>query len=69
MRPSRDRPEAAETGVRFVDGTREAVDVIIGCTGYRVSFPFFDPGLICAPGEHLPLGESGGQKLPPDERH
>jgi dimethylaniline monooxygenase (N-oxide forming) len=33
-------------GVRFADGSRERVDVIINCTGYRVSFPFLDDGVL-----------------------
>lgn len=41
--------------VRFVDGRTETVDVIIYCTGYKVSFPFFDSGFISAPGNDLPL--------------
>jgi cation diffusion facilitator CzcD-associated flavoprotein CzcO len=32
-------------GVRFADGTREDVDVIIWCTGYRVTIPFLDPAV------------------------
>jgi cation diffusion facilitator CzcD-associated flavoprotein CzcO len=39
--------EALEPGgVRFADGTREAVDVIIWCTGYRVTIPFLDPAVV-----------------------
>ena len=30
-------------------------DVVVYCTGYRVSFPFFDPAFISAPGNDLPL--------------
>jgi dimethylaniline monooxygenase (N-oxide forming) len=41
--------------VRFDDGSTEAVDAIVYCTGYRTSFPFFDPRLISAPGNDLPL--------------
>ena len=41
--------------VAFVDGSVEVVDVVIYCTGYRVTFPFFDPGLISAPDNDLPL--------------
>lgn len=32
--------------VRFVDGSEVVADVIIHCTGYNVSFPFFDEGLL-----------------------
>ncbi len=42
-------------GVIFSDGTREAVDAIVFCTGYRVSFPFFEEALIAAPDNDLPL--------------
>ena len=41
--------------VRFVDGSSEPVDVIVWCTGYRISFPFFDADLISAPDNHIPL--------------
>ncbi len=41
--------------VRFQDGSREPVDVIVWCTGYRVSFPFFQEGFISAPENDLPL--------------
>ena len=39
----------------FEDGSEERVDVIIYCTGYKVSFPFFDEGFISAPDNDLPL--------------
>jgi dimethylaniline monooxygenase (N-oxide forming) len=41
--------------VRFEDDSEEAVDVIVYCTGYKVSFPFFDEGFVAAPGNDLPL--------------
>jgi cation diffusion facilitator CzcD-associated flavoprotein CzcO len=41
--------------VEFEDGTVEEADVIVYCTGYRVSFPFFDPGFVSAPDNDLPL--------------
>ncbi|MBV9193102.1 MAG: NAD(P)-binding domain-containing protein [Solirubrobacterales bacterium] len=41
--------------VRFVDGSREPIDVIVWCTGYKVTFPFFDADFIAAPGNDLPL--------------
>jgi cation diffusion facilitator CzcD-associated flavoprotein CzcO len=41
--------------VRFEDGTAEPVDVIVWCTGYKVTFPFFDDDFISAPDNDLPL--------------
>jgi cation diffusion facilitator CzcD-associated flavoprotein CzcO len=41
--------------VRFEDGTTEQIDVIVWCTGYKVSFPFFDEQFIAAPDNDLPL--------------
>jgi cation diffusion facilitator CzcD-associated flavoprotein CzcO len=41
--------------VVFEDGTRERIDVIVYCTGYNVTFPFFDEDFISAPGNDLPL--------------
>ena len=44
-----------ERTVRFADGTEVAADVVVYCTGYKVSFPFLDPDLIAAPDNDLPL--------------
>jgi cation diffusion facilitator CzcD-associated flavoprotein CzcO len=41
--------------VRFADGSSEEIDVIVWCTGYKVSFPFFDEAFISAPDNDLPL--------------
>lgn len=41
--------------VRFEDGSREDVDVIIWSTGYKITFPFFDENFLSAPGNVLPL--------------
>ena len=41
--------------VRFADGSVERVDAIICATGYKVSFPFFDPDFLSAPENVLPL--------------
>jgi dimethylaniline monooxygenase (N-oxide forming) len=41
--------------VVFADGSEVEADVVVYCTGYKVSFPFFDPGLIAAPDNDLPL--------------
>jgi dimethylaniline monooxygenase (N-oxide forming) len=43
------------TGVRFADGSEVEADVVVYCTGYKVTFPFFEPELIAAPGNDLPL--------------
>ena len=49
--------ELAGDRVVFTDGREEAFDVIIWCTGYKVSFPFFDPAFLSAPDNDLPLFE------------
>jgi len=41
--------------VCFADGSAEPVDVVIYCTGYKISFPFLDEELIGASGNHIPL--------------
>jgi cation diffusion facilitator CzcD-associated flavoprotein CzcO len=41
--------------VRFSDGTRECVDVIINCTGYQVSFPFLDDDVLRVDGNRIEL--------------
>jgi hypothetical protein len=41
--------------VRFTDGSSEAIDVVIYCTGYKISFPFLDDGAIGAHGKQIPL--------------
>jgi dimethylaniline monooxygenase (N-oxide forming) len=41
--------------VHFADGSSVRADVVVYCTGYKVTFPFFDPQFICAPDNDLPL--------------
>ncbi|MDX1556977.1 MAG: NAD(P)-binding domain-containing protein, partial [Xanthomonadales bacterium] len=41
--------------VEFTDGTRERVDIVIWCTGYKVSFPFFDADFLDTADNDLPL--------------
>ncbi len=41
--------------VRFADGSEEEVDLVAYCTGYKISFPFFDAELISAPDNEIPL--------------
>jgi cation diffusion facilitator CzcD-associated flavoprotein CzcO len=55
IKPKPDLSELKGRQVRFVDGTIADVDVIIWCTGYRITFPFFDEGFISAPGNEIAL--------------
>jgi len=41
--------------VEFTDGSRERVDVVVYCTGYKISFPFFADDFISAPDNHIEL--------------
>ena len=53
VRPGIERLE--KDRVVFTDGSSATADLIVWATGYRVSFPFFDPGLISAENNDLPL--------------
>lgn len=53
VRPNIDRFEGAK--VFFTDGTSAEYDVVVYCTGYQVSFPFFDADLIPAEDNHVDL--------------
>lgn len=44
VKPNIERFEG--NSVVFTDGTREKVDLVIYCTGYRITFPFFDTSVI-----------------------
>jgi hypothetical protein len=52
-KPNLSRFEGSE--VVFEDGTRASVDVVVYCTGYRISFPFFDEDLVSAPDNRISL--------------
>ena len=41
--------------VVFEDGTRVRADVVIYCTGYKITFPFFDDDLLAAPDNQISL--------------
>jgi len=41
--------------VAFDDGTEVEADLVVYCTGYKVTFPFFDEDFISAPDNDLPL--------------
>ena len=42
-------------GVRFADGSREEIDVIIWATGYRISFPFLQQNSLAVEDNKFPL--------------
>jgi len=54
VKPNIDRFSGGRT-VRFADGSEEEIDLVVYCTGYKISFPFFDEQLISAEGNRLPL--------------
>jgi len=41
--------------VVFTDGSSVQADIVVYCTGYKVSFPFFYAALVSAPDNDLPL--------------
>ncbi|MGH2878213.1 MAG: flavin-containing monooxygenase, partial [Solirubrobacteraceae bacterium] len=41
--------------VRFIDGSDVHAEVIVYCTGYKISFPFFHEGFLAAPENHIEL--------------
>jgi dimethylaniline monooxygenase (N-oxide forming) len=41
--------------VRFTDGSEEELDLVVYCTGYKITFPFLDPSLVSAPDNEIPL--------------
>ena len=54
VKPNIDRFSGGRT-VRFVDGSEEEIDLVVYCTGYKITFPFFDPRAVSAPDNRLPL--------------
>jgi dimethylaniline monooxygenase (N-oxide forming) len=41
--------------VRFADGSSAHADIVVYCTGYKITFPFFDEALVSAPDNHIEL--------------
>jgi thioredoxin reductase len=41
--------------IRFVDGSEEEIDLVVYCTGYRITFPFFDEEVLSAKDNRLSL--------------
>lgn len=53
IRPNLDHFEGSE--VVFTDGTRSRYDVVVYCTGYKVTFPFLDETVLHAADNHIDL--------------
>lgn len=41
--------------VRFADGSEVHADVVVYCTGYKITFPFFDEDFLAAPDNNIEL--------------
>ncbi len=54
VKPNIDR-FAGGRAVRFADGSEEEIDLVVYCTGYKITFPFFDEKLVSAGGNRIPL--------------
>jgi dimethylaniline monooxygenase (N-oxide forming) len=54
VKPNIERFAGGRT-VRFADDSEEEIDLVVYCTGYKITFPFFDEGLISAADNRLPL--------------
>ena len=53
VRPNIDRFEGSK--VFFTDGSAGEYDVVVYCTGYKISFPFLDPSVVTAEDNHIDL--------------
>ncbi len=42
-------------GIRFADGSEEEVDLVVYCTGYKITFPFLDETVFPVLDNRLPL--------------
>jgi cation diffusion facilitator CzcD-associated flavoprotein CzcO len=54
VKPNIDRFTGGRT-VRFTDGSEEEIDLVVYCTGYKITFPFLDPVVFSAPDNRTPL--------------
>jgi hypothetical protein len=53
VKPNIDRFEGSK--VFFTDGTAVEADVVVYCTGYRISFPFLDEAIVGTEDNHVDL--------------
>jgi dimethylaniline monooxygenase (N-oxide forming) len=54
VKPNIDRFVGGRT-VRFADGSEEEIDLVVYCTGYKISFPFLDEQVFPVHDNRLPL--------------
>jgi dimethylaniline monooxygenase (N-oxide forming) len=54
VKPNIDRFAGGRT-VCFADGSEEEIDLVVYCTGYRITFPFFEQGLVSAADNRMQL--------------
>jgi dimethylaniline monooxygenase (N-oxide forming) len=54
IKPNIDR-FAGGRAVRFADGSEEEIDLVVYCTGYKISFPFLSPEVFAARDNRMPL--------------
>jgi hypothetical protein len=54
VKPNIERFAGGRT-VRFVDGSEEEIDLVVYCTGYRITFPFLAPEVFEAVDNRMPL--------------
>jgi dimethylaniline monooxygenase (N-oxide forming) len=54
VKPNIDRFAGGNT-VRFVDGSEEKIDLVVYCTGYKITFPFLDESVFPVKDNRLPL--------------
>jgi dimethylaniline monooxygenase (N-oxide forming) len=54
VKPNIDRYSGGRM-VRFADGSEEEIDLVVYCTGYKMTFPFFEESVFSAPDNRLPL--------------
>ncbi len=53
--PRRNIARLHDREVEFTDGTRVPCDIVVYCTGYKISFPFFAEDFISAPDNKIKL--------------
>ena len=54
VKPNIDRFDGGRT-VRFADGSEEEIDLVVYCTGYKITFPFLDETVLAAPRQPVAL--------------